>query len=124
MKSRLISTFALAAVVATAAAGTAGRAVRDGDDHRRHRAPGLGHRDAVEADPADGSRQRVVSKLPVRIIVMEGTCKDGTPSTPTTGEMSSTFTGADPRCSTSSGLRPGGSGFHVSRLGLCLTATC
>ena len=26
-------------------------------------------------------------KLPVRIIVMEGTCKDGTPSVPTTGQI-------------------------------------
>jgi hypothetical protein len=26
-------------------------------------------------------------KLPVRIIVMEGTCKDGTPSIPTTGDI-------------------------------------
>ena len=26
-------------------------------------------------------------KLPVRIIVMEGTCKDGTPSAPTTGDI-------------------------------------
>lgn len=59
--------------------------------------------DGTEAGPASAAMYEAVTwqrfcekteapvalkpKLPVRIIVMEGTCKDGTPSVPTTGDI-------------------------------------
>lgn len=59
--------------------------------------------DGTEAGPASASMYEAVTwqrfcektsapvalkpKLPVRIMLMEGTCKDGTPSVPTTGDI-------------------------------------
>jgi hypothetical protein len=158
MKARLIATFALAAVVATATAGLGAQPRRatlgysPADDNVTVGAPeeyqvyGTGSGEAnydFEVEPGETSvtamilddTERPVSgivtqwkrtqrteagsaswesykavtwhrfcestrgpvpikpKLPVRIIVMEGTCKDGTPSTPTTGEIVVDFHG-------------------------------
>jgi hypothetical protein len=152
MKARLVSSVALAAVVATAASGIAAQPRRAmlgyaaTDDNFTVGAPdeytvvGTGDPEAnydfeilkgetsvtamilddserpvsgivtqwkpvgsQEAGPASATTYEAVTwkrfcektaepvalkpKLPVRIIVMEGTCKDGTPSVPTTGDI-------------------------------------
>lgn len=156
MKARLISTFALSAVLVTAATGAAGQPRRDsmryspaddnfyvgvpeddfivgtGDSNARYEFPiRRGERsvsvmildaterpvsgrvaqwqtqDGTEAGPASVSAFDAVTwerfctrtdapvklkpNLPVTILVMEGTCKDGTPSAPTTGEIAVDF---------------------------------
>jgi hypothetical protein len=156
MKARLVFTFALGAILATAATGVAGgprRAMLSysaTDDNFTVAAPeeytvvGTGDPEANydfeiqkgeksvtamilddserpvsgivtqwkqvgrrEAGPASATTYEAVTwqrfcektdapvalepKLPVRIIVMEGTCKDGTPSAPTTGDIVADF---------------------------------
>jgi hypothetical protein len=161
MRARLVASFAVAALVATAAAGVAAQPrramlgysaaddnftvgtpeeyqvvgtgdpaanydfeVRTGEtsvtamilDDAEHRVSGIvtqwKRTQSTVAGPATWESYEAVTwhrfcestrgpvlikpKLPVRIVVMEGTCKDGTPSTPTTGDLVLDSTGAEP----------------------------